>query len=53
MSQIPEFAPKLGTSSGRLSKLLGIVDLDLHNEEVTGADKTLEVVVDSGSAAQH
>lgn len=32
--------------TSRLSKLLGILDIDLHVEEVTGADKTLEVVVD-------
>jgi hypothetical protein len=31
---------------GRLSRLLGIVEVDLHNEEVTGPDKTLDVVVD-------
>ena len=32
--------------SGRLSKLLGIADIDLHVDEVTGKDKTLDVVVD-------
>ena len=32
--------------SGRLSRLLGITDVDLHVEEVTGTDKTLDVVVD-------
>lgn len=32
--------------SGRISRLLGILEIDLHIEEVTGADKTLEVVVD-------
>ncbi|OQB25728.1 MAG: hypothetical protein BWY10_02434 [Chloroflexi bacterium ADurb.Bin180] len=31
---------------GRLSRLLGITDIELHEEEVTGADKTLDVVVD-------
>jgi hypothetical protein len=31
---------------GRLAQLLGIVDIDLHIEEVTGADKSLDVVVD-------
>lgn len=31
---------------GRLSRLLGILEIDLHVEEVTGADKTLDVVVD-------
>jgi hypothetical protein len=32
--------------TSRLSKLLGILDVDLHVEEVTGKDKTLDVVVD-------
>jgi len=31
---------------GRLSRLLGILEIELHVEEVTGADKTLDVVVD-------
>ena len=39
-------APKVGDYVGRLSRLLGITDIDLHVEEVTGADKTLDVVVD-------
>jgi len=42
--------PDIGTSavkhSGRISRLLGILEIDLHIEEVTGADKTLDVVVD-------
>jgi hypothetical protein len=29
-----------------LSQLLGVIDIDLHVEEVTGEDKTLDVVVD-------
>ncbi|MGQ9633402.1 MAG: hypothetical protein ACUVXB_04070 [Bryobacteraceae bacterium] len=37
---------KLGVYFGRLARLLGIVDIDLHIEEVTGADKPLDVVVD-------
>lgn len=40
------FAPKLGDYVGRLTRLLGILDIDLHVEEVTGSDKTIEVVVD-------
>lgn len=36
----------LGDFVGRLSQLLAIVDVDLHVEEVTGADKTLDVVVE-------
>ncbi len=31
---------------GRLGRLLGILEINLHEEEVTGADKTLDVVVD-------
>ena len=42
----PHLAPKLGAFVGRLSQLLGIVDIELHIEEVTGADKSLDVVVD-------
>ncbi len=30
----------------RLSRLLSIMDIELHIEEITGTDKTLEVVVD-------
>src|SRR5690606_38231876 len=42
----PELAPKVGEYVGRLSRLLSITDVDLHIEEVTGADKSLDVVVD-------
>ena len=45
-SQKPELAPKIGDFAGRLSHLLGILEIDLHAEEVTGPDKTLDVVVD-------
>lgn len=38
--------PKFGEYVGRLSRVLGIVDIDLHVEEITGEDKTLDVVVD-------
>lgn len=41
----PALAPKVNDYIGRLSGLLGIVSLDLHVEEVTGADKSLDVVV--------
>jgi len=37
---------RVGEYVGRLSKLLGIVDIDLHVEEVTGEEKTLDIVVD-------
>lgn len=41
-----ELAPKVGEYVGRLSRLLSIIDVDLHIEEVTGVDKSLDVVVD-------
>lgn len=46
LSAQPALAAKVGDYVGRLSRLLGVTDVDLHVEEVTGADKTLDVVVD-------
>ena len=46
LSADPEHVSNVGDFVGRLSKLLSITDIDLHVEEVTGADKTLDVVVD-------
>lgn len=46
LSAQPELVARVGDYVGRLSRLLGITDIDLHIEEVTGADKTLDVVVD-------
>ncbi|MDQ7264056.1 DUF262 domain-containing protein [Paracoccus sp. PS-1] len=46
LSAVPEHAANVGAYVGRLSALLGITDIDLHVEEVTGADKTLDIVVD-------
>jgi hypothetical protein len=46
LSQDPAYVAKVGEYVGRLSKLLGIVDIELHAEEVTGTDKSLDVVVD-------
>ena len=46
LSQNPENLPKIGEYVGRLNQLLGIRDKAFHIEEVTGADKTLDVVVD-------
>ena len=46
LSAQPELATKVGDYVARLSRLLGVTDIDLHVEEVTGADKTLDVVVD-------
>ena len=42
----PALAPKVGDYVGRLGRLLGITEINLHIEEVTGADKSLDVVVD-------
>ncbi len=42
----PELAARVGDYFGRLGRLLSITDVDLHIEEVTGPDKTLDVVVD-------
>jgi len=41
----PSYAPKIGDYVGRLSRILSISDIDLHVDEVTGVDKTLDVVV--------
>jgi hypothetical protein len=46
LSSESALAAKVGDYVGRLSRLLGITDIDLYVEEVTGADKTLDVVVD-------
>lgn len=46
LSVQPELVTKVGEYVGRLSRLLGITEVDLHIEEVTGADKSLDVVVD-------
>ncbi len=46
LSQSPAHAAKVGDYVGRMGQLLGILDIELHVEEVTGADKSLDVVVD-------
>lgn len=46
LGSIPEFAAKTGPYFGRLGRLLGTEDIDFHIDEVTGADKTIDVVVD-------
>ncbi len=46
LSADPVLAPRVGDYAARLSQLLGISEIDLHVEEITGEDKTLEVVVD-------
>ncbi|HZW06325.1 MAG TPA: DUF262 domain-containing protein [Phycisphaerales bacterium] len=37
---------RIGEFVGRLTRLLGVTDIELHIDEVTGADKTLDIVVD-------
>lgn len=46
LSSDSRYASNIGLFVGRLSQLLGITDIDLHIEEVTGSDKTLDIVVD-------
>jgi len=46
ISQDPTRVEDVGVYAGRLGCLLGITEIDLHIEEVTGADKSLDVVVD-------
>jgi len=41
-----QHAAKIGDYVARLGHLIGITEVDLHVEEVTGADKSLDVVVD-------
>ncbi len=42
----PDHAAKIGDFVARLSRILSIMDVELYVEEVTGSDKTLDVVVD-------
>ena len=46
LAEHPEIGTKAVKYSGRIAKILGILEIDLHVEEVTGADKSLDVVVD-------
>ena len=46
LSAFPKHDQSVGEYLGRLTRLLSITDIDLHVDEVTGADKSLEVVVD-------
>jgi hypothetical protein len=45
-SSYPSYASRIARYAGRLGKLRGITEVDLHVEEVTGPDKTVDVVVD-------
>lgn len=42
----PEYSAQVGDYIGRLSQIVSILDIDLHIEEVTGKEKTIDVVVD-------
>src|SRR3990172_13139949 len=42
----PDFQPNLTTYINRLNAIDGIKEIDLHIEEVTGADKTVDVMVE-------
>ncbi len=44
--QDPVLSTDVADFAGKLSRILAIPDTDLHVEEVTGEDKTIEVVVD-------
>ncbi len=46
LTQNPELESMQGDFIGRLNNILGIREIDLHVEEVTGSDKTVDVVVD-------
>lgn len=46
LAEHPDIGSKAVRYSGRISRILGILEIDLHIEEVTGADKSLDVVVD-------
>ncbi len=46
LNSIPALAVRISDYVGRLNRLLGILDVDLHIEEITGPDKTIDVVVD-------
>ena len=38
--------PQIGLFTNRLARLLGIKDIQLHIEQISGQDKTVEIVVD-------
>lgn len=46
LAEHPDIGTRAVKYSGRIARLLGIMDIDLHVEEVTGENKTLDVVVD-------
>ena len=46
LSSHPEKSQRMGDYIARLNQLLSILNIELHIDEVTGADKSLDVVVD-------
>lgn len=46
LAEHPEIGARAVKYSGRISRVLGILDIEMHAEEVTGSDMTLDVVVD-------
>jgi len=46
LSRNPATAPKVGEYTARLARLLSITDIELHEEQVTGREKSIDVVVD-------
>ena len=46
LAEHPDIGIRAVKYSARIARLLGILDIDLHVEEVTGAEKSLDVVVD-------
>jgi len=42
----PEFTERYETYASRVAQIIGIQDIDFHIAEVTGEDKTIDVVVD-------
>lgn len=46
LSKKPEFAATFGEYIARMSKLLSITDTNFQVEEVTGTDKSIDIVVD-------
>ena len=46
LSQNPDFAQNINKYINRMNAVANITDLDLHIDEVTGADKDINVVVD-------
>ena len=46
LSAHPEYTSEIGNDAARLSNLLSVTEIDLHVEEVSGVEKSLDVVVD-------